>query len=89
MDNFQTDLFRHSFFIDSVIKCNHLPDSIVHADSVEGFKSALLICDLFCALSPGVYITEIYYFWSYSVHIQIQTDTDQSLLLMTIFFQYE
>ena len=42
VDNFRTDQFRHSFFIDSVIKWNHLPDSIVHADSVESFKSALL-----------------------------------------------
>ena len=40
--NFRTDQFRHSFFIDSVIKWNHLPDSIVHEDSVESFKSALL-----------------------------------------------
>ena len=42
VDNFRTDQFRHSFFIDSVIKWNHLPDSIVHADSVESFKSAIL-----------------------------------------------
>ena len=42
VDNFRSDQFRHSFFIDSVIKWNHLPDSIVHADSVESFKSALL-----------------------------------------------
>ena len=43
VDNFRTDQFRHySFFIDDVIKWNHLPDSIVHADSLESFKSALL-----------------------------------------------
>ena len=56
MDKFQTDQFRHSFIIDSVIKWNHLPDSIVHADSVESFKSALLKRLLILALSPGVYI---------------------------------
>ena len=42
VDNFRTDQFRHSFLVDSVIRWNHLPDSIVHADSVESFKSALL-----------------------------------------------
>ena len=42
VDNFRRDQFRHSFFIDSVIKWGHLLDSIVYADSVESFKSALL-----------------------------------------------
>ena len=42
VDNFRTDQFRHSSFIDGFIKWNHLADSIVHADSVESFKSALL-----------------------------------------------
>ena len=32
VDNIPTDQFRHSFFIDSVSKWNHLPDSILHAD---------------------------------------------------------
>ena len=32
VDSFGTSQFRHSFFIDSVIKRNHLPDSIVHAE---------------------------------------------------------
>ena len=37
--------FRHSFFVDSIIKWNHLPDSIVHAETVESFKAALHTCD--------------------------------------------
>ena len=41
VNNFGTAQFRHSFFIDSVIKWNHLPDSIVHAETVESFKAAL------------------------------------------------
>ena len=43
VNNFRTDQFRHSFFIDGVIKWNHLLDSIVHADSVESFKSVRII----------------------------------------------
>ena len=44
--NFGTAQFRqYSFFIDSVIKWNHLPDSIVHAETVESFKAALHTCD--------------------------------------------
>ena len=35
MDNYRTDQFRHSFFIDSVIKWNHLRDRIVHAETVQ------------------------------------------------------
>ena len=37
----RTAQFRHSFFVDSIIKWNHLPDSIVHAETVESFKAAL------------------------------------------------
>ena len=37
----RTAQFRHSFFVDSIIKWNHLPDSIVHAETVERFKPAL------------------------------------------------
>ena len=43
--SFGTSQFRHSFFIDSVIKWNYLPDSIVHAEAVESFKEALLTRD--------------------------------------------
>ena len=45
MNNFRTDQLRHSFFLDSVINWNHLPGGIVHAETVESFKSALLKCD--------------------------------------------
>ena len=73
MDNFRTDQFRHSFFIDSVIKWNHLPDNIVHADSVESFKSALLKPRLNSrALSPGVYIPGLVLLRTYTY-----TDTDR------------
>ena len=41
VNNFGTPQFRHSFLIDSVIKWKHLPDSIVHAETVESFKAAL------------------------------------------------
>ena len=37
----RTAQFRHSFFVDSISKWNHLPDSIVHAETVESFKAAL------------------------------------------------
>ena len=37
VNNFGTAQFRHSFFVDSVIKWNHLPDSIIHAETVEIF----------------------------------------------------
>ena len=66
VDNFRTDQFRHSFFIDSVIKRNHLPDSIVHADSVESFKSALLKRD-FAVNIPGL------------VLLRTCTDTDRKI----------
>ena len=44
----------YSFFIGSVIKRNHLPDSIVHADTVEGFRAALHSITSFHALSTRV-----------------------------------
>ena len=37
----RTPQYKHSFFVDTVIHWNHLPDSVVHADSVEAFKTAL------------------------------------------------
>ena len=57
MDSFRTDQLRLSFFIDSVIKWNHLPGSIVHVDSLENFKSALLKL-----LQILYYISETRYF---------------------------
>ena len=39
VDNYRSDQFRYSFY--SVIKWSHLPNSIVHAETVESFKSAL------------------------------------------------
>lgn len=37
----KTQAYEHSFFVETTIQWNHLPDSVVHADSVEGFKTAL------------------------------------------------
>ena len=34
-------LYQHSFFVDTVIHWNHLPNSVVHANSLEAFKTAL------------------------------------------------
>lgn len=33
--------YRNSFFVDTAIHWNHLPDSVVQKDSVESFKNAL------------------------------------------------
>ena len=41
IQNSRTTQYRHSFFVDTCIHWNQLPDSVVHADSVEGFKNAL------------------------------------------------
>ena len=37
----RTPQYQHSFFVHTCISWNHLPDSAVRADSVEGFKTAL------------------------------------------------
>ena len=36
-----TDQFKNSFFVKTLEDWNHLADSVVHADTVEGFKAAL------------------------------------------------
>ena len=56
VDNYRPYQFRHSFFIDSVIKWNYLPDSILHTETVACFKSALHKRDSIRALSPIVLI---------------------------------
>ena len=37
----KTPQYRHSFFVNTTIHWNKLPDSVVHASSVESFKTAL------------------------------------------------
>ena len=37
----KTPPYKHSFFVDTCIHWNHLPEEVVHASTVEGFKSAL------------------------------------------------
>ena len=36
-----TEQFRHSFFVRSIIDWNHLEEQTVHAKTVENFKTAL------------------------------------------------
>jgi hypothetical protein len=38
----KTQQYKHSFFVDTCIHWNHLPEEVVHAPSIESFKSALL-----------------------------------------------
>ena len=53
VDNYRSDQFRYySFFIDSVIKWNHLPESIVHAETAESFKSRLTLRALSRSIRP-------------------------------------
>ena len=37
----KTPQYKHSFFVDTTIHWNHLPDGVVHARSDEEFKTAL------------------------------------------------
>ena len=37
----KTEQYKHSFFIKTTVEWNHLDSDIVHAETVEGFKSAL------------------------------------------------
>ncbi|MCS5550755.1 MAG: reverse transcriptase domain-containing protein [Gammaproteobacteria bacterium] len=37
----RTPQYQNSFFVGTIIHWNHLPDSVVHASSVEAFKTAL------------------------------------------------
>jgi len=39
--NTQTNKFKNSFFVKTLEDWNHMEDSVVHADTVGGFKSAL------------------------------------------------
>ena len=36
-----TEQYKHSFFVETLVNWNHLDDSVVHASTVEGFKQAL------------------------------------------------
>ena len=42
--NSNTEQFRNSFFVKTVIQWNHLEESVVTAETVEGFRSALQNC---------------------------------------------
>ena len=42
--NPNTEQFRNSFFVKTVIQWNHLEESVVTAETVEGFRSALQNC---------------------------------------------
>ena len=33
--------YQHSFFVDTVFHWNHLPNSVVHANALEAYKTAL------------------------------------------------
>ena len=41
VDQCKTEQYRNSFFVRTAIQWNHLENSVVHAETVEGFKSAL------------------------------------------------
>ena len=40
----KTEQYKHSFFTRTTVEWNHLDSDIVHAETVEGFKSALHQC---------------------------------------------
>ena len=39
--NSMTAQYQNSFFVDTVIRWNHLPDTVAYAKSLEAFKTAL------------------------------------------------
>ena len=41
LPDYKKQQYQHSFFVDTVIHWNHLPNSVVHANSLEAFKTAL------------------------------------------------
>ena len=41
LPDYKKQQYQHSFFVDTVIHSNHLPNSVVHANSLEAFKTAL------------------------------------------------
>ena len=44
VDQSKTDQYKNSFFVRTAIEWNHLENSVVHAETVEGFKAALHKC---------------------------------------------
>ena len=44
VDQCKTEQYRNSFFVRTAIQWNHLENSVVHTETVEGFKSALHKC---------------------------------------------
>ena len=44
VDQSKTDQYKNSFFVRTAIEWNHLENSVVHAETVEGFKAALYKC---------------------------------------------
>jgi hypothetical protein len=41
LPDYKKQQYQHSFFVDTVFHWNHLPNSVVHANSLEVFKTAL------------------------------------------------
>ena len=41
LPDYKKQQYQHSFFVNTVIHRNHLPNSVVHANSLEAFKTAL------------------------------------------------
>ena len=41
LPDYKKQQYQHSFFVDTIIHWNHLPNSVVHANSLEAFKTAL------------------------------------------------
>jgi hypothetical protein len=41
LPDYKKQQYQHSFFVDTVIHWNHLPNSVVHTNSLEAFKTAL------------------------------------------------
>jgi hypothetical protein len=41
LPDYKKQQYQHSFFVDTVIHWNHLPNRVMHANSLEAFKTAL------------------------------------------------
>jgi hypothetical protein len=41
LPDYKKEQYQHSFFVDTVIHWNHLPNSVVQANSLEAFETAL------------------------------------------------
>ena len=40
LPDYKKQQYQHSFFVDTVINLNNLPNSVVHANSLEALKTA-------------------------------------------------